>query len=345
MGWARRQTRKLLFLLMAQYTSANRQAGGAEFFLARLKEFEPRLTDVQKALYLSASALLRAQYVSAVSLLHRVHWVNETIAMLDRAKQLSGGKVFVVNWITGTIHAQLPNRFHQKRAEDEELQWCVENVEKAPHPAWLREVHYQLARLAAADGANTKSQEYLRRSGYTDFNKPIVLITPFSEDTTSGHAFSPRRIKEIVPSRFYALSGFEFTEYYFVVSRDRHEFIAIDAGTRPDFAKGAYEALRAYAPGVPPLTTVLITSSLSPRPRFYGRENYEELERQFNAPETFARQFFGERFSFEDLRSYKPDVAVDKRTDLTIGGSKFELIPARGGERHDGMLIYVPTKE
>src|SRR5262249_53685090 len=137
--------------------------------------------------------------------------------------------------------------------------WCVENVDKAPHPAWLREVYYQLARLAGADGDNTKSQEYLRRSGYTDLNKPIVLMTPFSEDVTSGHAFSPRRITEIVPGRVYALSGYEFTEYYFVVSRDGHELIGIDAGTRPDSAKGACEALQAYAPGLPPLTTVFIT--------------------------------------------------------------------------------------
>src|SRR5438105_4645248 len=50
---------QMLFLLMAQYASANRQAEGAEFFSARLREFEPRLTDVQRALYLSAIGLLR----------------------------------------------------------------------------------------------------------------------------------------------------------------------------------------------------------------------------------------------------------------------------------------------
>src|SRR5262249_56096055 len=128
-----------------KYRGADGQGEGAEFFLARLREFEPRLTDVQKALYLSAASLLRAQHAPAVPLLQRVRWVNETIAMLDRAKQLSGGKVFVVNWIAGTIRAQLPNRFHQRKSADEELEWCVENVEKAPHRAWLREVYYQLA--------------------------------------------------------------------------------------------------------------------------------------------------------------------------------------------------------
>jgi glyoxylase-like metal-dependent hydrolase (beta-lactamase superfamily II) len=346
---------QLLFLLMAQYISANRQAEGAEFFLARLKEFEPRLTDVQRALYLSAAGLLRAQHASAVPLLHRVGWVKETISMLDRAKQLSGGKVFVVNWIAGTVRAQLPNRFHQRKVAQEELQWCLENVDKAPHPAWLREVYYQLARLASADGDKTKSQEYLRRSGYTDLDTPIVLTTPFAEDATLGHTFCPRLISEIIPGRVYALSGFEFTEYYFVVSKDGQELISIDAGTRPDFAKSAYEALQAHVPGLPSLTTVFVTHahwdhvgghtyfrSLNPRPRFYGRENYqEEFNREFNGPAIFAKQFFGERFSPQDVLSYKPDVAIASRTNVMIGGSNFELIPARGGETCDAILIYL----
>jgi glyoxylase-like metal-dependent hydrolase (beta-lactamase superfamily II) len=352
------QDPQLLFLLMAQYISANRHAEGAEFFSERLREFEPRLPDSQKALYLSIIGLLRAQHAHAVPLLQRVGWVKETISMLDRAKQVSGGKIFVVNWTAGTVRAQLPNRFRQRKAAHEELQWCAENVDKAPHPAWLREVYYQLARLADADGDKTKSQDYLRRSGYTDLNKPITLMTPFSENATSGHAFSPRLISEIVPRRVYALSGFEFTEYYFVVSTDGKELISIDAGTRPDFAKAACEALQAQVPGLPPLTTVFVTHAhwdhigghryfrgLSPGPKFYGRDNYqEEFEKEFNGPEIFGKQFFGERFSFEDVRSYKPDVAIVTQTNLSIGGSNFELIPVHGGETRDAMLIYLPDE-
>src|ERR1035438_658631 len=98
---------QLLFLLMAEYSNANLQGEGAEFFSARLKEFGPRLTNVQKALYLSAIGLLRAQHASQVPLLHRIGYVKGTIAMLEQAKQLSGGQVFVVNWISGIVHAQL----------------------------------------------------------------------------------------------------------------------------------------------------------------------------------------------------------------------------------------------
>jgi glyoxylase-like metal-dependent hydrolase (beta-lactamase superfamily II) len=349
---------QLLFLLMAQYSNVNLQDEGAEFFSARLKEFGPRLTDVQKALYLSAIGLLRAQHASSVPLLHRIGYVKDTIAILDQAKLLSGGQVFVVNWISGIVRTELPGFFHQRLAAKNELAWCVENADKAPHAGWLREVYSHLGKLALADGEQAKAQDYLRRSGYKSFDRPITLITPFSEDVASGHTFAPRRIAEIVPGRVYALSGFEFTEYYFVVSDDGRQLIGIDAGTRADSAKVAYEALRAYAPGLPELTTIFITHShwdhvgghkyfraLNPRLRFYARSNYqEEIARDFDSPGNFGEQFFGERFSLDDVRSFKPDVMIDGRTNLKIGGTRIELIPVHGGETHDAMFIYLPDQ-
>ena len=79
------QDPQLLFLLMGAYANANQQAEGAEFLTARLNEFGPRLTDAQKSLYLSAIGLLRAENASSVSLLHRIGYVKDTIAMFDQA--------------------------------------------------------------------------------------------------------------------------------------------------------------------------------------------------------------------------------------------------------------------
>jgi glyoxylase-like metal-dependent hydrolase (beta-lactamase superfamily II) len=349
---------QLLFLLMAQFSSDNLQGEGAEFFSARLKEFGPRLSDSQKALYLSAIGLLRAQHASSVSLLHRIGYVKETIAILDQARQLSRGQIFVVNWIAGIVHSQLPAFFQQKRAAQQELAWCVENADKAPHAGWLREVYYRLGKLALADGEQAKAQDYLQRTGYKSFDRPIALVTPFSEDVAAGHAFSPRHIAQVVPGRVYALSGFEFTEYYFVVSDDGRQLIGIDAGTRADSAKDAYEALRAYAPGLPELTTIFVTHShwdhigghkyfrtLNPGLRFYARSNYqEEIAHDLNGPGNFGKQFFGERFSLDDVRSFKPDVLIDGHTELTIGGTHIELIPVHGGETHDAMFINLPDQ-
>lgn len=347
---------QLLFLLMAQYSNANLQGEGADFFSARLLEFEPRLTNAQKALYLGAIGLLRARHASSVPLLHRIAYVKETISILERSKQMSGGDIFVVNWIAGIVHAELPSRFHQELSAEAELRWCLENADKAPHAGWLREVYYHLGKLALAGGDQAKAREYLGRAGYKDFNRPITLVTPFSEQVVSGHTFSPHRISEIVPDRVFVLSGFEFTEYYFVVSDDRRELIGIDAGTRPDSAKAAYEALRTYAPNLPELTTIFITHShwdhvgghayfraSSPRVRLYARSNYaEEIARDVSHLGVFGKSFFGERFSLDEVRSFKPDITVDGRTELTVGGTRIELIPVEGGETRDGMFIHLP---
>jgi len=349
---------QVLFLLMAEYSNANLEGEGAEFFSARLKEFDSRLTDPQKGLYLGAISLLRARHASSISLLDRVTYVRQTLSMLEQAKQLTGGQVFVVNWIAGIVHAELPGLFDQKKAAEAELRWCLENADRAPHAGWLREVYYHLGKLAVAEGDQPKAQDYLRRSGYKSFDRPTTLITPFSEDVASGHAFSPRRIAEIVPERVYALSGFEFTEYYFVVTDDRRELIGIDAGTRPDSAETAYEALRAYAPNLPELTTIFVTHShwdhigghtyfraLNPRLRFYARSNYaEEIALDLNQPGIFDKQFFGQAFSMDNIGSFKPDITVDRRTELKIGGTRIELIPVQGGETHDAMFINLPDQ-
>src|SRR5262249_44101070 len=139
-----------------------------------------------------------------------------------------------VNWIVGIVYTRLPGILHKSKAAHDQLSWCIANAEKAPHAGWLREVYRHLSLLAAADGEAAKAQDYLKQSGYSDPDLPITLSTPFSEELASGHTFSPRQISEVIPHRVYALSGFEFTEYYFVVSDDKRELIGIDAGTRPD---------------------------------------------------------------------------------------------------------------
>ncbi|MCX7175813.1 MAG: MBL fold metallo-hydrolase [Proteobacteria bacterium] len=349
---------QLLLLLMAQYANANLRAEGIEHFSALLLEFGPRLSDRQKSLYVGAIGLLRAGHADEVPFWKRIGWVRETISILEDAKRLSGGEVFVVRWMSGIVYAQLPGIFGQRQEALSDLAWCVEHAGAAPHPGWLREVYYQLAALHHSDGDKQEAERYLRLSGYAGYGKPITLTTPFAEDVAAGHAFSARQIAEIVPGKVYALSGFEFTEYYFVVSDDGRELIGIDAGTRPDSAQAAYEALRAYAPRLPALTTVLVTHahwdhigghkyfrSLSSRPKFYASSHFaEEIALELNAPEPFFKRFFGTKFNIDDIRDFKPDVAIDRRTEIKIGGTKFEFIPIQGGETNDGLLINLPSE-
>ena len=317
-----------------------------------------QLDDTGRALYLTAIASLRAGGANQVFVLKRIGWMRDTLAMLDEAQRLTRGEAFITHWMSGIVRSEMPGLFGERATAEAELRWCLQHADKLPHPGWLREVHFHLAKVLRDQGDEAQAQRELAASGFTSYDKPVLFTTPFVEDRDAGHAFSARRIRELVPGSVYAVSGYDFTEYYFVISADRKELIAIDAGSRAEAARQAHEALRARVGMLPPLTTVLITHahwdhvggqryfrSLNPAPRFVGRGNYaDELAQDAQADLAGLRHFFGNGFRMEDVLSYRPDVAVDRPTELTIGGTRLELLPTRGGETSDAMLIRMPEQ-
>lgn len=349
---------QLLFLLMGQFASAGRHVEGIEYFNGLLQRFAGQLDDTHKGLYLTAEAALRAGHARDVSLLSRIGWIRDTVKLLDQAERLTGGNVFVTRWMSGVVRARLPGFFGERENAMRDLAWCEAHADKAPHPGWMREVYYYEAALHRQRGEDAEARRYQALSGFNTENKPVVFTTPFSWDVSAGHTFSSRTIREVVPGAVYALSGFEFTEYYFVVSADRHELIAIDAGTRKDSAQAALEALRAHVPGLPPLTTVFVTHAhwdhvggqgyfrgLQPAPRFIGRSNYkDEIAKDALANKAMLQRFFGNEFSLSDVLSYRPDMTIDRPTELVVGGTRFKLLPTRGGETDDAMLIDMPDQ-
>ena len=350
---------QLHFLLMGQFANAGRHLEGIAFFEDALKRFGPQLSDNQKAQYLLAIASLRAGHANDVFLLQRMGWVRDTLALLDDAKRLSTGRqMFVSRWMSGVIRAQVPGWLSQRETALADLQWCLDNAALAPHRDWLREVYAKLSDVHRARGDAAQAARDLALSGYATESRPAIFTTPFGTSASAGGTFAPQAIREVVKDTVYVLSGFEFTEYTFVISADRRELIAIDAGTRPDSARAAYEALKAAVPSLPPLTTVLVTHahwdhvgghscfrSVNPAVRFIGRSNYQdELAIDAMANPVGLRQFFGDRFRLEDVLSYKPDVTVDRATTLVIGGTRFSLLPTRGGETDDAMLVHMPDQ-
>lgn len=346
---------QMITVLMLQYINTNQLKAGIEFFESLLKGYGSQLLPSKKALYLAALGVLRASYANQVPLLQRIRWVNETIDILETARGLSNNEIFITRWMIGVVYAQLPERFGKIDPALEDLKWCMDNISSAPHRGWLREVYYHLALLYHKGNNEKQAQTYLKLSGYDNFDKQITLTTPYAVNAQKGFTFHPKRLRQIVPGRIFNLSGFEFTEYYFIVSEDGKELISIDAGTRPDSAQAAYEFLRSKFPDLPPLTTVFVTHAhwdhigghgyfrgLHPKAKFYARDNYQaELDLVKKGVRGFP-YFFGTDFKQEFIADFKPDVTIDQRTGLRIGGSRFELIPVPGGETVDGMFIHMP---
>jgi glyoxylase-like metal-dependent hydrolase (beta-lactamase superfamily II) len=346
---------QIIALLLIQYVNANQLKDGIGFFESMLAGPASQRSSQERALYLASLAALRASYADQVFLLRRSGWVNQTIDLLEEAKQMSNNQNFLVRWLTGTVYAQLPERFGKTNAARDDLLWCVDNIAQAPHQGWLREAYYYLGLLAHRNKNEDEARSYLRLSGYADFDKTIILTTPYAINAQEGLAFHPRRLREIIPGRVFNLSGFEMTEYYFVVSNDGKQLISIDAGTRPDSARAAHEYLRSQRPDLPPLTTVLVTHAhwdhvggqhyfrqLQPAVKFYARDNYAQQLAIDQRTDSRASAFFGERFSMGLIGDFKPDVLVAGRMQTTIGDSRIELIPISGGETVDGMFIYLP---
>jgi glyoxylase-like metal-dependent hydrolase (beta-lactamase superfamily II) len=83
---------------------------------------------------------------------------------------------------------------------------------------------------------------------------------------------------------------------------------------------------------------------VNPNVRFYARSNYqEEIARALDAPQSFGKPFFGAGFEIDAVRTFKPDVTIDRQTELTIGGTRIELVPVEGGETHDALFIHLPA--
>jgi hypothetical protein len=143
-----------------------------------------------------------------------------------------------VRHLAGERHEQHPARRAHRWGK--ESGYCVVDGQKVP---------IQRTRLRSPENREQQlgSYELFQRSGPMEHAVWDKMMRGLStrnygavvkDFRRAGHAFAPRRIAEIVPGRVYVLSGFEFTEYYFVVSDDGRQLIGIDAGTSSGFRQG-----------------------------------------------------------------------------------------------------------
>ncbi len=332
------------------YILARQQPHGIALFRGVLDQYGATMNAQTRALYLSCLGVLRATFAEKVPLIKRIPWVKQSFDLLEQSLSLTGHENPISHWAAGMVYAQVPFFFGKKSAAVKHLKWLIERPETEPVYGFYREVYHALAKLSTGAAKDA----YLAKAGYTDY-QPSALMMGWFVNGPEGTAMAPSPVlDEIVPGRVFALFGFGFSDVYFVLSADKKQLIAVDAGTHPHTLQAAHEYLLRRHPGLPPITTAIITHAHwdhigginylrrhNPELAIYGRDNFGAVVDRVLRDHSY-HYFRGEKFDAAGVKSYAPTHPVKKPETITIGGTEIALIPVQGGETEDAMLIHMP---
>jgi glyoxylase-like metal-dependent hydrolase (beta-lactamase superfamily II) len=212
----------------------------------------------------------------------------------------------------------------------------------------LRAAYQGLARAYLVLGRQQQAAEALRRSGLgpAAADRPPTF-TSFWVTERDGMRLSAPGALNPAPDVHVALS-YDFGDFAFI--QTSAGVIAIDAGTSPDRVRAALADLGLT--GRAPVSHLILTHAHldhtggSEAVRGPGTEVIAsarfpaeaERLRHWNLP---FRYFTGTGAS--PAFDVQPDRLISERTSLVIGDTEFVLIPVRGGETPDALMVYLPA--
>lgn len=326
--------------LAGRLMAGRRDAEGLVYFRERAAS-EPG-----RGLFLALEGVFQARQADNVTLFRRVAWVNDAVAKLDRAVALEPG---LPRYLRGIVLAGLPERFGKARAAVEDLTWMLDNKERFP-VGLRRGAYYALAQAYTTLGRETEAREALARSGASRLdNTQPVFIADYSLSARDGFRFRPPRLVEFAPG-VHVAQGFDFGDIGFVSTDEG--IVAIDAGTTEVTARAALQALRRVTSR--PITHVILTHAhwdhigglgalLESNPQVIAQAAFADELRIVNGTGVPFKYFFGAAGSGRRY-DVRPHHLVRAPETLTVGGTRFVLYPARGGETADALLIHVPDR-
>ena len=326
--------------LAGRLMAGRRDADGLAYF------HERAASEPGRGLFLALEGLFQARQAGSVSLFRRVAWVNDAVAKLDRAVALEPG---LSRYLRGIVLAGLPERFGKAQAAVEDLTWMLNNKERFP-VGLRRGAYYGLAQAYTTLNREAQAREALARSGASrlDPTQP-AFIADFSVSAQDGFRFRPPRLVELAPG-VHVAQGFDFADIGFISTDEG--IVAIDAGTTEATARAALQALRGVTSQ--PITHVILTHAhwdhigglgamLDSNPRVIAQAAFADELRIVNGTGVRFRYFFGAAGSGRRY-DVRPHHLVREPETLVIGGTRFVLYPAHGGETADALLIHVPDR-
>jgi glyoxylase-like metal-dependent hydrolase (beta-lactamase superfamily II) len=326
--------------LAGRLMAGRRDAEGLAYFRERAAA-EPG-----RGLFLALEGVFQARQAGTVSLFRRVAWVNDAVAKLDRAVALEPG---LTRYLRGVVLAGLPERFRKAQTAVENLTWVLDNKERFP-VGLRRGAYYGLAQAYTTLGRQAQARDALAKSGASrlDPAQP-VFIADFSVSAREGFRFRPPRLVEFAPG-IHVAQGYDFGDIGFVSTDEG--IVAIDAGTTEETARAALQALRRVTSR--PITHVILTHAhwdhigglgalVQSNPQVIAQAAFADELRIVNGTGVRFKYFFGTAGSGRRYDA-RPNHLVGQPETLTVGGTRFVLYPARGGETADALLIHVPDR-
>jgi Alkyl sulfatase and related hydrolases len=326
--------------LAGRLMAGRRDAEGLAYF------HERAASERDRGLFLALEGVFQARQAGSVSLFRRVAWVNDAVAKLDRAVALEPG---LPRYLRGTVLAGLPERFGKAQVAIEDLTWVLDNKDRFP-VGLRRGAYYGLAQAYTTLGREAQAKDALAKSGTArlDPAQP-VFIADFSVSARDGFRFRPPRLVELAPG-VHVAQGFDFGDIGFVSTDEG--IIAIDAGTTEETARAALQALRRVTSR--PISHVMLTHAhwdhigglgalLESQPQVIAQGAFADELRLVNGTGVPFKYFFGAAGSGRRYDA-RPNRLVREPETMTVGGTKFVLYPARGGETADALLIHLPDR-
>src|SRR5580693_2819664 len=223
-------------------------------------------------------------------------------------------------------------------------------------PVFLLRAAYQgLARAYRVLGRRQQAAEAAGRSGLgpAGADRP-PLFTSFSATARDGLRVSAPRTLNPAPGVHVALS-YDLGDFAFI--QTSAGLVAIDAATSPDRVRAAMADLGLT--GQAPVSHLILTHAhldhtggsdavRGPGTQVIASAGFPaEAERQRHVPLPPFRYLTGTEI-FEDPGAspafdVQPDRLISERTSVVVGGTEFVLIPVRGGETPDALLVYLPA--
>ena len=212
----------------------------------------------------------------------------------------------------------------------------------------LRAVYQGLARAYLVLGRQQQAAEAVRRSGLGPAaTARLPMFTAFSVTARDGMRVSAPGVLNPAPDVHVAQS-YDFGDFAFI--RTSAGIVAIDAGTSPDRVRAAMADLGMTDQS--PVSHLILTHAhldhtggseavRGPDTEVIASAGFPaeaERQRHWNLP---FRNFTGTAAT--PASDVKPDRLISERTSVVIGDTEFVLIPVRGGETPDALMVHLPA--